>query len=125
MQTLQVQPSCKACLWRQARPKPSHYVLRAEASGAEHQQSAMADRFREDKMYKERSIQAQREQPSQTAEKLQSSSIKSTTKPSDQLASYGDNVTAQQEEQLMTALEEVQQSPKSASATPGAYLLSP
>ena len=124
MQTLQVKPHCKACLWRQARPKPSHFVLKDEASGAGNQPSAMADHFRKAKKYKDSSVQAQREQPFETAEKARSAFLRSNAQPSDQLASYGDNVTAQQEEELKTALEEVQQSPRPDPAAPGAYVLS-
>ena len=114
MQTLQVKPSCQGCLWRQAPPKLSHFVFKAQASGPERQPNTLTVRLKRARQGQQQTAHAQQ------AGAAQSTSPQSKAEVSDQLMSYGDKDTAQQEQQMLTALQEAQKSPQSPSPDAGA-----
>lgn len=117
MQALQVKPKYTRCLWRQARPKLSHFVLKAQASSAEEKRDAVAERIRKAKLYREpTSDQARqsKQQASLTQPATERSASASTDAP-EQLKAFGDSQASQQAEQLFAAVQELQNKPQALS----------
>ncbi len=114
MQSLHVKPSCKQLLWRHCRPKLSSFVLQAQASSAEDKRDAVAERIRKARLYREPNsdeAQQSKQQASLTQPKVQRS-VQISTETPENLSSFGDSQATQQAEQLLAAMQEVQQAPK-------------
>ena len=119
MQSLQVRPSCKACLWCQNPPKLSHFVLKAQASSAEDKRDAIAERIRKAREYRE-PIKGDVQPPVQRTGIKQPAieqPMHSSKDVPDKLMVLGDHQASQQTEQLLAAVQELQQVPEA--ATPG------
>ena len=111
MQNLQVKPSCRHCLWRRVQPKRSNFISRAQASGAEDKRDAAAERIRQAKQYRDPS-DPQASTSGRQASGVQppaQSSAHTSTKPLQTMESYGDSQASQQAEQLLAAVQEIQQ----------------
>lgn len=114
MQSLQVKPSCRQCLWRRTRPKRTYFVSRAQASGAEDKRDAAAERIRQARQYRDPG-----DPPASTSGR-QASGVQPTTQKSAQASTkapqtmdaYGDSQASQQTEQLLAAVQEIQQTHK-------------
>ena len=114
MQTLHIKPTCKGCLWRQGPAKLSHFVLKAQAFGPDRQPSTSAGRLKGAQQGQRQTVHAQQAGAPQSAPPQRKAEV------SDQLMSYGDKDTAQQEQQMLTALQEAQKSSQSPPPDTGA-----
>ncbi|KAL0033866.1 hypothetical protein WJX77_008234 [Trebouxia sp. C0004] len=114
MQSLHVKPSCKQLLWRKSRPKLSSFVLKAQASSAEDKRDAVAERIRKARLYREPSndqAQQSKQYASLTQPTIQRS-VQTNTEAPEHLSAFGDSQATQQAEQLLAAIQEVQQAPQ-------------
>ena len=113
MQQLNVKPGCSKCLWRQTRPKSSHFVLKAQGSNAEDKRDAIAERIAKARQYREPvkdEAQSVIGKANVTQPQIQPPAEDSTSAP-EKLLAYGDSQARQQEQQLLAALQDISKSP--------------
>lgn len=110
MRSLEFVPSCKGVLINRARRKRSQLVLKSQAPEVNKQQNAVTERSRSAEQT-ESSLRVTRQQLLQEADAAHPAQT-SQSDISDHLISYGDKETAQQEQQLLTALQDAQRAPK-------------
>lgn len=108
------QAQLQTVLVAQVSTKLSSFVLKAQASSAEDKRDAVAERIRKARLYREPSND-QALQPKQQASLTQpmvQRSVQTSTEAPENLSAYGDSQATQQAEQLLAAIQEVQQAPK-------------
>lgn len=113
MQKLHIKPGHAGCLWRQNRPKLSHFVLRAQSSSAEDKRDAIAERIAKARQYRE-PAKDQTKSDSLTASLTQpqkQQQAKLNTEAPEKLLAFGDSQASHQEQQLLAAVQEIQKSP--------------
>ena len=119
MQQLNVKPGHSRCLWRQNRPKFSHFVVKAQGPSAEDKRDAIAERIAKARQYRESAkgqTQSVSHEPSLTQPQRKQSADKNTFSP-EKLLAYGDSQASQQEQQLLAAVQEIKRSPASADSS--------
>lgn len=126
MQQLNVKPGYSKCLWRQTRPKSSHFVLKAQGSNAEDKRDAIAERIAKARQYRE-PVKNQTEtvigKGKVTQPQIQHSAEDSTSAP-EKLLAYGDSQARQQEQQLLAALQDISKSPAPSNSSEDTPLVS-
>ena len=113
MQKLHVKPGHSGCLWRQNRPKLSHFVLRAQGSSAEDKRDAIAERIAKARQYRE-PIKEETQNNNLNAslpQRQKQQQAKHNTDAPEKLLAFGDSQASKQEQQLFAAVQELQMSP--------------